>query len=239
MIWIGTSGYQYAEWKGIFYPEKTPATKMLTYYAQNLPTTEINYTFRRLPSDKTLANWVAQTPEQFRFTLKALRSITDFQRLRNCGAQTQAFVEAALKLGNKRGALLFQLPPSFKCDVSVLRDFLGLLPKSVTAAFEFRDNSWFCDPVYDALKAHDAVLCIAESETLLTPTVFTGKSAYFRLRRVHYTKSEIKRWAEVISERASQLDNVYVYFKHEETCTGPRLARQLMALLGLEESASQ
>lgn len=235
MIWIGTSGFQYPEWKGNFYPEKMPASRMLSYYAGHFPTTEINYTFRQLPSEKTLSNWLAQTPERFRFTLKALQRITDFQRLRNCEELTHAFIAAALKLGPKRGALLFQLPPQFKYDLPVLNDFLALLPKSVTAAFEFRDKSWFCDSTYDALHRRQATLCIAESEKLRTPAVFTGPAGYFRLRRVDYTTSELQRWADIIREQAPRLEDIYVYLKHEEAGTGPRLAKQLMAMLGLKQ----
>jgi uncharacterized protein YecE (DUF72 family) len=201
MIWIGTSGFQYPEWKGTFYPEKMLAARMLPYYAGHFSTTEINYTFRQLPSDKTLSNWMTQTPEQFRFTLKALQRITDFQRLKNCENLTQAFVAAALKLGSKRGAVLFQLPPSFKCDLPVLNDFLALLPESLTTAFEFHDQSWFCDSIYDALRRHNATLCIAESETLQTPVVFTGTAGYFRLRPVDYTTPELHRWANIIRYR--------------------------------------
>lgn len=231
MIWIGTSGFQYPEWKGSFYPEKLPVAKMLSHYAQHFPTTEINYTFRRLPSEQTITRWLAQTPDPFRFTLKALQRITDFQRLQNCEALTQAFVDSALKFGPKRGALLFQLPPSFPCDPSVLRDFLATLPRSVTAAFEFRHESWFADSVYDALHDHNATLCIAESEKLTTPTVFTGTAGYFRLRRVNYTNSDLRRWAEIIRAQASRLADIYIYFKHEEAGTGPRLAKQLKEML--------
>jgi uncharacterized protein YecE (DUF72 family) len=237
MIWIGTSGFQYPEWKGNFYPKKMPATKMLSYYAQHFPTTEINYTFRQLPSDKTISNWLAQTPEQFRFTLKALQRITDFQRLRNCEELTSSFVAAALNLGSKCGALLFQLPPTFKFDLPVLNNFLDLLPKSVTPAFEFRDQSWFTDATYEALHRHNAALCIAESEKLQTPTVFTSTTGYFRLRRVDYTNADLKRWADIIHPQASRLENIYVYLKHEEAGIGPRFAKQLMTLLGVNQLA--
>jgi uncharacterized protein YecE (DUF72 family) len=170
--------------------------------------------------------------------LKALQRITDFQRLQNCAELTSAFIAAASKLGAKRGALLFQLPPSFKYDLPVLNDFLDLLPKSVTVAFEFRDQSWFCEPTYDALHRHHATLCIAESEKLQTPTVFTGPAGCLRLRRVNYTTSELQRWADLIREQASRLADIYVYLKHEEAGTGPRLAKQLMAMLDLKPPMS-
>ncbi|MGN6552504.1 MAG: DUF72 domain-containing protein [Verrucomicrobiota bacterium] len=233
MIWIGTSGFQYPEWKGSFYPEKMPATKMLTFYGQRFATTEINYTFRRLPSDKSISNWLAQTPERFRFTLKALQRITDFQRLQNCEELTGELLAAAMKLGEKRGALLFQLPPSFKCDLPVLRDFLALLPRSVSAAFEFRHKSWFCDATYETLRDHNVTLCIAESEKLATPTVFTGSAGYLRLRCADYTNTRLRQWANIIEEQKSRLADIYIYFKHEEAGTGPRFAKELSAMLDL------
>ncbi|MCD6052515.1 MAG: hypothetical protein K0Q55_3933 [Verrucomicrobia bacterium] len=233
MIWIGTSGFQYPEWKGIFYPEKMAPAKMLAYYAGHFPTTEINYTFRRLPSDKTLANWIAQTPAQFRFTLKAPEVITHHQRLKDSGAIMERFAEAALKLGDKRGALLFQLPPYFKCDSARLEDFLAAFPKNLVPAFEFRHASWFADEVFETLRKHQAVLCIADTEELTTPKVFTSdRTAYFRLRRVHYTKKELQEWADVISKQTPRLADIYVYFKHEEAGTGPKLGKELMKLLG-------
>ena len=195
-----------------------------------------------MPSDKAIANWLAQTPAQFRFTLKALRQITEFQRLKNCEALLQSSVEAALKLGDKRGALLFQLPPHFECDLAVLENFLAQLPKTVTAAFEFRHTSWFTASVFTALQKHNAALCIADSEKLTTPGVFTGKNGYFRLRRVHYTAAELRRWADLIHDQAKHLDDIYVYLKHEEAGTGPKLAKQLGQLLGVKcgnDDASQ
>jgi uncharacterized protein YecE (DUF72 family) len=236
MIWVGTSGFLYPEWKGSFYPAKIPPAKMLAYYSEHFPTTEINYTFRQLPSDKALTNWLAQTPEKFRFTLKALRQITDFQRLNGCEQLLRDFIGAAMKLGPKRGALLFQLPPSFKCDLPVLEDFLALLPLSAAAAFEFRHTSWFNDSVFDVLRRHDTALCIADSEKLTAPAVFTASTAYFRLRRVNYTSDELRRWAEVVREQSSRLTDIYIYLKHEEAGTGPRLAKQLMEMLGLKQA---
>ncbi len=209
MIWIGISGFQYPEWKGSFYPEKMPAAKMLAFYSECFPTTEINYTFRQLPTDKAIANWLAQTSGQFRFTLKALRRITDYQRLRNCEELLRGFVEAA-----------------------------ALLPPSVVAAFEFRDTSWFTDSVFEALRRHGAPLCVADSENLTTPTVFTSTAGYFRLRRVNYTAAELGSWAETIRDQSSRLTDIYVYLKHEEAGTGPRLAKQLMEMLGLKQPSA-
>jgi uncharacterized protein YecE (DUF72 family) len=236
MIWIGTSGYQYKEWKGKFYPEKMSLPKMLAFYAERFPTMEIIYTSRHLPSDETLDNWLAQTPEQFRFTLKAPERITHHRRLKDCEPVLQSFADAALKLGPKLGALLFQLPPQFKCDLPVLETFLASVPKSLVAAFEFRHASWFTDSVFDALRRHNATLCIADTTELTTPTVFTNTTGYFRLRRLPYSTDDLRHWAETIRDHAARLADIYVYFKHEETCAGPRLAKDLMGMLGLNQA---
>jgi uncharacterized protein YecE (DUF72 family) len=231
MIWIGTSGFQYPEWKGSFYPEKISAAKMLPFYAKHFPTTEINYSFRRIPSDKTLTNWKALTPEKFRFGFKALQEITHIKKLRECEGLLAAFSNALAGMNEKLGPILFQLPPFFKKDLPLLKDFLGALPKELNCAFEFRHPSWFDDETFAALKSHNAALCIAESEKLATPLAFTANFAYFRLRREDYTRKDISRWAKVIHQ--PQLSDTYVYFKHEETGTGPKFAKQLISDLGV------
>jgi uncharacterized protein YecE (DUF72 family) len=232
MIWIGTSGFQYPEWKGLFYPEKLSAKKMLGYYAQHFPTTESNYTFRSLPSAKTIANWAAETPANFRFSLKAPQAITHFKKLRDCDATLETFWEAAAGLKDKLGVVLFQLPPYFKKDVAVLKAFLKLLPRGMKSAFEFRHESWFSDEVYEALRAKNAALCIADAEKLATPPVVTADFGYFRLRDVGYTNADLKRWAKLIAEHGNQTADSYVYFMHEETGTGPKFGAALMKLLG-------
>jgi len=211
-----------------------PPAKMLGFYAKQFPTTEVNYTFRRLPSDQALANWVDQTPKRFRFALKAPERITHRQRLKACEPLLPGFVGAALKLGPKRGPLLFQLPPQLRRDLPLLENFLALLPQSLVAAFEFRHASWFDDSVFDALRQRNATLCIAHTDELETPMVFTSATGYFRLRRVDYTAGELRRWADSIRDQASRLMDIYVYFKHEEAGTGPRLAEKLSKLLRLE-----
>jgi uncharacterized protein YecE (DUF72 family) len=238
MIWIGTSGFQYPEWKGTFYPDKMSPPKMLEYYAAHFPTTEINYTFRRLPSEKSIANWLAQTPAQFRFTLKAPEQITHHRRLKECEPSLHAFAAVAAKLKPKLGALLFQLPPKFECDTAVLDDFLAAVPPGLTAAFEFRHESWFIPSMYETLRRHQATLCIADTDELKTPKLFTGPAGYFRLRRVNYTPAELKEWAAIIREQATKLTDIYVYLRHEESGTGPRLGKQLMELLGLKSGGA-
>ena len=145
-----------------------PPAKMLGFYAEQFPTTEVNYTFRRIPSEKTIARWVTETPEAFCFTLKVPERITHHARLRDCDSTFRAFHDVALKLGAKRGALLFQLPARFRCDPGILNDFLAKLPEGLPAAFEFRHESWFADSALEILRRYDAVLCIADTCLLYT-----------------------------------------------------------------------
>ena len=228
---IGTSGYNYPEWKGAFYPEKWPQKKMLPYYAERLDTVEINYTFYRLPTERLLAGWSAATPDGFRFTLKAPRRITHEARLSGCESITGAFCDAAATLGEKLGALLFQLPPSFRKNVDLLGRFLGTLPPGVRAAFEFRHVSWHDPAVIELLVEHGAALCVADSERLRTPVHVTARHGYFRLRDQGYDDGDLARWADTITGSASACDDVYIYFKHEERGTGPAFARRLLDYL--------
>jgi uncharacterized protein YecE (DUF72 family) len=231
-IWIGTSGYNYPEWKGSFYPERLPAAKMLPYYAERFPTVEINYTFYRSPNEKILDGWSKATPERFKLTLKAPKRITHDARLRDCGDRVRQFLEVAATLGPKLGALLFQLPPNMKKDLGVLDAFLDTFPPRVSAAFEFRHASWFDDDVYARLRARNLALCVADSEKLSAPVEMTADYGYFRLRDEGYTPEHIARWAEVIQEKSAGCGDVFVYFKHEEEGKGPEFARMLMEHLG-------
>jgi uncharacterized protein YecE (DUF72 family) len=232
-IWIGTSGYNYPEWKGRFYPSTLVAAKMLPYYAERFPTVEINYTFYRMPTEKVVEGWQRATPDVYALTLKAPKRITHDARLRHAEDPLQQFLQVAGTLGPKLGALLFQLPPNLKKDVPLLAAFLDEFPPRVRAAFEFRHPSWFDDEVYALLRTRNLALCIADSEKLSTPLETTADYGYFRLRDEGYTSEDIARWADVIAHRASEAQEVFVYFKHEEDGKGPELGRMLMARLGL------
>ena len=231
-IWVGTSGYNYPEWKGRFYPETLPAAKMLPYYAERFPTVEINYTFYRAPSEKILDGWNRATPERFRLTLKAPRRITHDARLRDCGDRVRQFLEVAATLGPKLGALLFQLPPNLKKDLALFDAFLDTFPPRVCAAFEFRHASWFDDEVFARLRARNLALCVAESEKLAAPHVVTADYAYYRLRDEGYSPGDIARWARDITGATPACSDVFVYFKHEEAGKGPEFGRMLMEHLG-------
>jgi uncharacterized protein YecE (DUF72 family) len=231
-VWVGTSGYNYPEWKGSFYPENLPAAKMLPYYAERFPTVEINYTFYRAPSEKILEGWSTATPDRFKLTLKAPRRITHDARLRDCGDRVRQFLETSANLGPKLGALLFQLPPNLKKDLALLDLFLEAFPPRVCAAFEFRHESWFDADVYARLRSRNLALCVADSERLSTPVEITADYAYLRLRDEGYTADDIVEWASTIRERTSGCRDVFVYFKHEEEGKGPEFARTLMDHLG-------
>lgn len=237
MIWIGTSGYNYPEWKGSFYPADLPAAKMLPYYAARFPTVEINYTFYRIPTEKIVAGWAAATPDGFKLTLKAPRRVTHDKKLRDCADVVQFFCATANTLGPRLGALLFQLPPAFKKDLATLDAFLATLPPRAPAAFEFRHDSWHDEDVFAALRRHNAALCVADSERMSTPVVATADFAYFRLRDEGYGAGDIARWSKLVAEHAARARDVFVYFKHEEEGKGPEFAKQMMKELGLSDVA--
>jgi uncharacterized protein YecE (DUF72 family) len=233
MIWIGTSGYNYPEWKGTFYPADLPASKMLPFYAARFPTVEINYTFYRLPTEKMVAAWAAATPDAFRLTLKAPKRITHDRRLRDCAELTQAFCSVAGTLGGKLGVLLFQLAPTFRKDLVVFDAFLRDLPPGARAAFEFRHASWFDEDMFVRLRDRNLALCIADSERMSTPLVPTADYGYLRLRDEGYTPDAIRDWARVIRTHEPTWKDTYVYFKHEEAGRGPEFGAALMLELGL------
>ena len=228
MVWIGTSGYNYPEWKGSFYPADLAAAKMLPYYAARFPTVEINYTFYRMPNEKLTSGWAAQTPSPYKLTLKAPRRITHDNRLKNTGDLVAGFCQVAGTLGDKLGALLFQLPPNLKKDRALFDAFLEELPPRLCAAFEFRHPSWFDDEIFARLATRNLALCVADSEKLSAPVKVTADYAYFRLRDEGYGAADIARWGEIIKRETASCRDVFVYFKHEEEGKGPEFAQMLI-----------
>jgi uncharacterized protein YecE (DUF72 family) len=221
---IGTSGYNYPEWRGSFYPEKFSASKMFGFYSERFHTVEINYTFYRMPTPKLIDGWVEQAPEGFLYTLKAPKRITHQARLKDCEALTQQFTDAARGLGGRLATLLFQLPPNLKCDLGLFESFLATLPKDVRAAFEFRHDSWLNDDVYQRLRDAGKALCIADFGDKTTPVQTTARYGYFRLRDEGYQPDDLKRWADDVAKQSANWDEVFVYFKHEEEGKGPEFA---------------
>jgi uncharacterized protein YecE (DUF72 family) len=221
-LFVGTSGWAYPSWKPAFYPEKLAQTKFLTYYASQLNTVEVNLTFRQLLKDTTAQKWISQTPEHFRFGVKAHQVITHIKRLKGTGEFVQRFFGTIQPLAEARklGPVLFQLPPNMKADPKLLEQFLVTLPRGVPIAFEFRHESWFADDVFSCLKAHNRALCVAESEERVTPDVTTADFAYYRYRKPEYTDEERAAMLRRMHEHLAAGRDVFAYFKHEETPQG-------------------
>jgi uncharacterized protein YecE (DUF72 family) len=233
--YVGCSGWAYASWKPDFYPAKLSAKKLLEYYATQLNSVEVNYTFRSLPSRTMAENWLAQTGEEFRFSFKAPQRITHIRRLRECGADLEAFAAALepVAAADRLGLILFQLPPNFRADTERLGNFLeearGLRLR-LRLAFEFRQESWFDAATYRLLGRYGAALCVAESDELSTPDVATAPFACYRLRKCQYSAAALKAIRERLAERARTGD-VFAYFKHEEEPTGALRAVKVLSAL--------
>jgi uncharacterized protein YecE (DUF72 family) len=230
-ILAGTSGYSYPPWKGVFYPEKLPAAKMLGYYATRLPTVEINNTFYRMPSRDLFVKWLSEVPPAFRFAVKAPKRITHERRLAlDCEDSVVRLYDVASALGDRLGPVLFQLPPNMKKDLPRLEAFLAMMGQrapGLRAAFEFRHPSWFDAEVNAVLSAGRAALCIADAEDLTTPVAATTSWGYLRLRREDYVDADVATWADRI--RAQPWNETYVFFKHEDGARGPQLAELLLS----------
>jgi len=220
-VFAGASGYSFKEWQGSFYPEKIKPDAMLAWYAQRLPTVEINNTFYRMPNTAVLEKWAQATPAEFRFAIKASRRITHDARLQtDTAADSVDFLYRNLAtLAAKRGPVLFQLPPFMKKDLSRLREFLQVLPPDHQAAFEFRNASWFDDEVYALLREKHAALVLSEREDSAPPPLIeTAAWGYVRLRLEDYSEDDLQRWAQRIA--ATRWNECFVYFMHEPTAPG-------------------
>jgi len=225
----GASGYSFKEWCGNFYPDKMKPDAMLAWYAQRLPTVEINNTFYRMPKPAVLESWAQTTPPEFRFAIKASRRITHDARIKPDAAKDSVdYLYRMLgSLGGKLGAVLFQLPPNLKKDLPRLRDFLQLLPAGHRAAFEFRNEAWFDDDVFALLRDANAALVLSEREdNAPPPLVKTAPWGYMRLRLENYSDEDLRRWAGCIA--AQDWPETFVYFMHEPTAPG--YARALLDL---------
>jgi uncharacterized protein YecE (DUF72 family) len=230
-IRIGTSGWNYPEWKGSFYPKDMKPAGMLAYYAARFSSVEVNNTFYRMPTPKVVDGWAATVPEGFVFVLKAPQRITHFARLRDVDEPVRVFCDTARTLGPKLGPLLFQLPPNFKVDTGRLADLLALLPPDVRAAFEFRNATWFTDDVYTRLAGKNAALCVADNDDGATPAVATADWGYLRLRATGYRDDDLRAWLATMQRIGARWRDAFVFFKHEEAGTGPALGARLQALL--------
>jgi uncharacterized protein YecE (DUF72 family) len=228
-LFAGTSGFAYPSWKPDFYPAKVPQKDFLKHYATRLNAVEINYTFRQLPSGSTLENWVAATPQDFCFVLKAHQRITHIARLKE-HEFTQVFFRAIdpLRAARRLGPVLFQLPPNLKADVELLRAFVEKLPEDIRCAFEFRNTSWLTDDIYKVLERRGMALCLAESEKFEVPEVVTAGFVYVRLRKEDYSAEERREITDRVRRLLEGGRDVYVFFKHEDTPAGALYAEELL-----------
>jgi uncharacterized protein YecE (DUF72 family) len=229
-IYVGTSGYGYREWKGIFYPEKISPKEMLRFYSERLNAVEINNTFYRMPSEGVLASWIGQVPGDFVFALKAPQVITHLKRLRNVGEETGYLFRSLSVLDRKLGPVLFQFPKSFHADHAALEDFLGLIPGNMSCAFEFRSPSWLDGEILDLLRERGCSLCIADAdENPAHDIISTASWGYLRLRRSDYTDADLSQWRERILSQ--KWERAFVFFKHEEEAKGPKMAIRFHELI--------
>ncbi len=229
-LYVGTSGFSYPEWRGSFYPADLPGDEMLHHYSRVFSTVELNNTFYRFPRTEHVEQWRQATPKGFRFSIKTNRKITHIQRLRDVGELVRVQLERVQGLQDRRGPLLFQLPPSLRCDLPLLKDFLTTLPP-LLCAVEFRHASWYSDEVYATLAEHHAALVIMESDDDEPVLEFVGPFAYLRLHRSAYPQAEMNAWAGRIEEQIAKKKDVYAYFTHEEGAPAPEYAQQLRTIV--------
>jgi uncharacterized protein YecE (DUF72 family) len=233
-VYLGCSGWAYPTWKPGFYPAKFPAKQFLSYYASQLNSVEVNYTFRQLPKATTIAGWLASVDAgSFRFSFKAPQAVTHFKRLRDCEEVVALFYRSIEPIAQAgcMGLTLFQLPPNFKAD----RDRLALFLAAATdgnrrIAFEFRHESWFSDDILSTLRDHNVALCVAASDDLATPDVQTADFSCYRLRESQYPPQQLREIAAAFQHRAVAGD-VFGYFKHEDEPFGPLRAREVLGMM--------
>ena len=229
MLYVGTSGYSYREWKGSFYPDKIRTKDMLSYYASRLQAVELNNTFYRMPQRSIVETWNSQVPDNFRFTVKAPRRITHSKRLKGVSRETKLLLNRVSPLDKRLAAVLFQLPPNMEKDLKRLERFLKYFPADTPAAFEFRNPTWFDDEVLALLRSKNRALCVSDTDEM--PVNHIDKTAdwgYMRLRRVNYSEAELKEWVERV--RDQKWKRTFIFFKHEDEGTGPKLAAQFLGL---------
>ena len=233
-LYVGTSGWAYPSWKPEFYPEKLAQTKFLTYYSSQLNTVEVNLTFRQLLKETTAQKWISQTPEHFRFGIKAHQVITHIKRLKKTEDFLPRFLSTIepLARAGKLGPVLFQLPPNMKADPKLLEEFMATIPKPVSTAFEFRHESWFGGDIFSLLKQHNRALCVAETEERVTPDVVTADFCYYRYRKPEYSPEERQAMVLRMHEHLASGRDTYAYFKHEETPQGALYAVEVLKEAG-------
>jgi uncharacterized protein YecE (DUF72 family) len=233
-VLVGTSGWQYDDWRGRFYPKDLPKTRWLEYFSRAFPTVEVNNTFYQLPKEETFIAWRDASADGFVVAIKASRYITHIRRLRECRDPVRLLWSRCRRLGKKLGPVLFQLPPNFRADVDLLRGFLRLLPKTMRAAFEFRHPSWESDETRRVLDEAGCALVLADRPGARVPAVVTGGWSYIRFHQgtlvsPGYRRSKLRPWAKRIAEMPT--DETFVYFNNDTGGAAVQDARTLSELL--------
>jgi uncharacterized protein YecE (DUF72 family) len=236
-IWLGTSGFSYKEWRSMFYPPEISDKQFLEFYASRLNSVEIDYTFYRMPTAKTIESWRAATPADFRFCLKASQQITHRERLKIPSSALEYLLSVVMGLEGRLGLILYQLPPFFRCDVPKLEAFLSVLPRGMHAAFEFRHDSWFVEDVYKLLEKYGIALCIHDADDHTTPMRLTTDFTYVRLRRSDYSADERREWQDRMLAWNTTGVEVFAYIKHEDNPEAPLIAVEFARGLQSEGSS--
>jgi len=233
---VGTSGWNYDHWKGKFYPEDVAKKGWFGFYAKAFDTVEVNYSFYRWPSEKTMTGWYERAPREFKFTLKAPRTITHVKKIVNVEKWVKDFYKLTALLKEKAGCHLFQLPPSLRCtddNVELLKKFLRALDRGRDNAVEFRHKSWWDEKVYDLLRQHGATFCVVSGLGLPDDVVSTHDVAYFRFHgerySTRYPKAAIREYAEAMKKLACR--KVYAYFNNDAEAYAVANAKELRQAL--------
>lgn len=237
MTHIGTSGWQYKHWKGVFYPDGLNVQDWLTYYAQHFDCVEVNSSFYGMPGTEAIARWCGCVPSAFVFAVKAPRRITHFKKLKNCESELGEFFRQLEEFGNHLGPVLFQLPPRWRCNLRRLENFLDNLPSERRLAFEFRDSSWHNDEVYGLLKCHSAAFCIFDGDGFTAPLIADGDLIYLRLRgprsayASNYRAPGLRRWVDRAHGWSRKSKDVFLFFDNDEKGYAAKNATRTIGLL--------
>jgi uncharacterized protein YecE (DUF72 family) len=237
-IRVGTSGWHYAHWRGPFYPEKLPASKMLDYYTQHFDTVELNNTFYRLPRETGLQTWRETAPNGFLFAAKGSRFLTHMKKLKDAGPGIGKFFDRISPLGKMLGPIVFQLPPWWEVNPGRLEEFLEALPPRRQYAFELRNPTWHTAEIYRILRRHRAAFCIFEIAGFRSGYELTANFTYVRLHgpggayQGSYPRSTLRAWAERIRTWQRDLRATFVYFDNDQSGYAVENALGLKQLLG-------
>jgi uncharacterized protein YecE (DUF72 family) len=221
VLYVGTSGWQYAHWKHVFYPDKLAQRMWLPYFAERFQTVEVNNTFYNLPERSVFEQWRRSSPRDFLFALKMSRYLTHLKRLHDPQEPVRRFMERASGLGPKLGPVLIQLPPRQTANLELLDAVLALFPRKVRVSVEFRDGSWFTDETRSLLERHRAALCLADTPRRKQPMWRTADWGFVRFHEGQgplapgYRRDVLRRWVERIAETWPRTGDVFVYFNND------------------------